>query len=361
MGFAGVSLLNELYKLNAMDKLEIIVVTPKTVFEFLPSVPEIISNRVRVEDVAWDVANWVKSIGVQVVKDAAKTVKTSRVELASSEPLEYDYCVICWGAEPAYYGVRGARENSLPLYSVEDALRVRERLKNSKSVAIVGAGLVGSEAAAEIAWAARRGILALVEKIYLVDMLELPVMVLGNRRASQRVKRVLEEMGVNLVMGRRVIEVKSEGLLLDNGELVKADTVVWCAGVKGREISVENVSTTRHGFIRVNEYLQANRRVFVAGDATHVEHDDCVALKMVREAIRQAKLVAQNILNITRGRSLKSYKPLITSCRPLAAVGLGPRHAVVIIGKSFSIDTRLAYWYKDRQRRRFMQMTKSHS
>ena len=79
-------------------------------------------------------------------------------------------------------------------------------------------------------------------------------------------------------------------------------------------------------------------------------------MKMVREAMRQGRLAARNILAEIQGKRLADYQPLITDCRPLAGATLGPGRGVLVVGKRFAVKTRLVETYKEWQRRRYARL-----
>ncbi len=357
LGFGGVEALKRLVDAGVCGAGECLAVAPSTRFTFLPALPEVVSGRLGGDDVAWDVGGWLRRIGVEYRRGRVVEVSDGLLRLDDGGEVGFDYLVAAWGAEPAYYGVRGAREYTIPLYTVDDALRLSRELKTADTLVVVGAGLVGVELAAEAAWATGEGLYSL-KRIVLVDLLDKPLAVVGSKCASRRAERILrDEMGVELVMGRRVLEVREDSIVLEGGAEIGFDVAAWCAGVRARDVRVDGAEADKRGFIRVDEYLRATSHVYVIGDAARVEHGGCVALKMVREAMRQAATAVRNILAEAGGSAPRArYKPLITTCRPLMAVGMGPRHAVVIIGRRFCIDTRLAYRYKEWWRRRLRRM-----
>ena len=52
--------------------------------------------------------------------------EAGRAELASGDPVEWDYGAVCLGSETAYYGIDGLREHATPMKSLDDAAAVRE-------------------------------------------------------------------------------------------------------------------------------------------------------------------------------------------------------------------------------------------
>ncbi len=95
--------------------------------------------------------------GVRLVVDTADHIDTASrtVQLASGATLDYDYLIYAvgstGGASPA---VPGAAEFAYPIAEFEYAQRLRARLDElhpAAPVTVVGAGLTGTETAAELA------------------------------------------------------------------------------------------------------------------------------------------------------------------------------------------------------------------
>jgi NADH dehydrogenase len=89
-----------------------------------------------------------------------------RVVVDDMAPLEYDYLVLALGAVVSFHGVPGAAEHALPLYSLPDALKIREHIlklfeevdknptlanQGALNFCIVGGGATGVELAGAIA------------------------------------------------------------------------------------------------------------------------------------------------------------------------------------------------------------------
>src|SRR4051794_30331096 len=51
-----------------------------------------------------------------------------RVELSGAPPVEYDYLVLALGAEVNFFGTQGAPEHAFPMYTLADAIRLREHI-----------------------------------------------------------------------------------------------------------------------------------------------------------------------------------------------------------------------------------------
>ena len=51
-----------------------------------------------------------------------------RVQFAEMAPLEYDYLVVAAGAEVTFFGTDGAAEHAFPMYTLSDAVRLKEHI-----------------------------------------------------------------------------------------------------------------------------------------------------------------------------------------------------------------------------------------
>jgi len=355
-GFAGVEAIRKLHRLDLCDRNECLWVTASSKLVFLPLLPALVSRRYRPEDVEWSVGDYAVRLGVELVAKRVVVVEPGRMRLEDGEVLEFDYAVVAAGARPAFYGVPGAEELSVTVYSTGEAWRLSEMIEQGRigSMVVVGAGFVGVEVAAEALWLARR--LGRELRATLVDMLEEPLQLLGNRKASRLTREILEKLGAGFEMGRPVTRVYEGGVELKDGTRVEGDVVVWSAGLRGPGIEVPKEALARGGFLQVDEYLRVQGLggcVYAAGDAMAFRRGDCVSLKMAREALRSASRAAENIAARLRSRSEQPYKPLITSCRPMAGVGLGPDHGVLILGKKLAFRSTLVHWYHEKLRRSY--------
>ncbi|GAA1637919.1 FAD-dependent oxidoreductase [Georgenia ruanii] len=143
----------------------------------------------------------------------------ARTLLTDAGPEPYDALVLATGAAPVLLPGGGPQ---LSLRTVEDALRLRERLAPGARVVLIGAGWIG----AEVATAA----LALGCHVTCLEGLETPLA--GPLGVEVGARFLPWWHDVDLSLGVRVREVVAEGVLLDDGELVPADVVLTAVGVR---------------------------------------------------------------------------------------------------------------------------------
>ncbi|MBS7684561.1 FAD-dependent oxidoreductase, partial [Vibrio cholerae] len=74
-------------------------------------------------------------------------------------------------------------------------------------------------------------------------------------------------------------EATEEGIIVANGddtELIKSETVVWAAGVRGNGIVEESGFEAMRGRVKVDEYMHAPgyEDVFMVGDAALIINEE---------------------------------------------------------------------------------------
>lgn len=203
--------------------------------------------------------------GVRLLVDGADRIDAParRVHLTSGTTLDYDYLVYAvgsTGAVPA--GVPGAAEFAWPLDELESARRLAQRMSDvapAAPVVVVGGGLTGIEAAAEVAEAGRT--------VTLVTDVLGPSLSAGGRRS---VARRLAALGVAVVDGTRVARVAADGVVLVGGRTLPSAVTVWTAGFGVPSLAAASgLATDDLGRLLTDETLTSvdDARIVAAGDA----------------------------------------------------------------------------------------------
>ncbi len=192
---------------------------------------------------------------------------------------DYDFLVIATGAnKPRIIPVPGKER----LVSANDFL-VKAKTgtaKVGKRVVIIGAGNVGCDVATE---AYHLG----AEDITLIDIQE-PLSFGKERDAA-------EAVGAEFKWPCFTKEITEEGVVLNNGELLPADTVFISIGDAPDLDFLPETVETQKGYIKVNEYYQTtDSRVFAIGDA--------VRPGLLTDAIGAGRMAAQAIIEILEGK-----------------------------------------------------------
>jgi NADH dehydrogenase len=204
--------------------------------------------------------------GVRLVVDSAEVIDTvtRKVLLASGAALDYDYVIYAVGSTGATpSSVPGAAEFAYPIAEFEYAQRLRAKLDElppDAAVTVVGAGLTGTETAAELAEQGRR--VTLVCGGTLVPSLSEP----GRRSVA----RWLSRHGVAVLEADVVTEVRPDAVVFADGAVRPSAVTIWTAGFGVPELAARSgLHTDALGRLLTDETLTSvdDDRIVAAGDA----------------------------------------------------------------------------------------------
>jgi NADH dehydrogenase len=210
-----------------------------------------------------------------------------RVYLDAGMTLDYDYLVVATGVTTNYFGVPGAEEHALALYTRQQALAVRDRIFTALEkaarqhqprdlrVVIVGGGATGVEMAGTLAELRNSTAPALypeldVDRMHITLVEMVPQLLTPFPGRSQRyARRALEKRGVQLRLSTTVKEVRRDGVVVDDDEFIEAGLVIWATGIKVPEVVADwGLPQGQAGRIEVGADLRVRGLddVFAVGD-----------------------------------------------------------------------------------------------
>ncbi len=230
------------------------------------------------------------------------------VYLASQE-LQYEYLILATGSETHYFDIPGIEHNARPLKTIEDALSIRKAIASLKDaqdsenahVTIVGGGPTGVEVAAEI---------QMRNPKFQISLLDPHDRILSDFdvRIANIVKERLEKMGVHVVTRERVTRATDTALILESGEKIYFDLLLWTGGVRANKVTnalpfrkSERDAIIVDEFARcqyVKEGSPIDRHVYAIGDVAyfHDEENDRTAPARARHAIVESEIAANHLL-----------------------------------------------------------------
>lgn len=322
---------------------------------FLPLLYQVAAAELEPEQIAYPIRGIFRGTpNVQTVLGEVDVIDLeNRVVATKEHDYPYDQLIIATGSDTAYFGVPGAKERAFTLKSLEDAVRLRNRLltcfeqaaqmtpetrpEGMLRVAVVGGGATGVEYAGALMELMKTPLAKDFPEfsrhnldVILVDGGNNP---LGGFPEKLRAytARQLETMGVKVQLGAAVVEVTDTGLMLKDGTFVAAHTVVWAAGVCGSEAARNlGIPVGRGGRLEVLPTLQAagHDEVQVIGDLALVE--GLSAPMVAPNAVQQGKHAAENILKMIRHEPAEVFR-------------YKDKGAMVTIGRSAAV-ARIGTW-----------------
>ncbi|HJT96442.1 MAG TPA: FAD/NAD(P)-binding oxidoreductase [Mycobacterium sp.] len=185
-------------------------------------------------------------------------VANQEVVTAGGRRFGYWHLVLACGAKPVPLRVPGG-ESALSLRSFADAVVLKMAARYADTAVVVGAGLIGCEAAACLA---QRGVTTTM-----VAAEPVPLQRRFGDDVGERVAKLMSRNGVRFIGSTTVTALDDVGVTVDSGR-VEADLVFCATGVRPDiTLATDAGLETRDGRIVVDEHMHTSaRNVYAAGD-----------------------------------------------------------------------------------------------
>ncbi|MFZ5647834.1 MAG: FAD-dependent oxidoreductase [Bacillota bacterium] len=233
-----------------------------------------------------------------------KEVLVKNLSTGEISRLPYDKLVIATGSTPFVPPLEGVNLNGVfRLNHPEDAKKIKEQIDNVSEAVVIGAGLIGMEAAD-----------SLREKKIFVTVVELKDQILPgllDKDMADVLKLRLEEQGMEFRLGEKVLKIEGEdgnvsGVVTEN-ETLGAEMVIVAVGVRPNvELAKKcGLNLGQTGAIEVNQYLQtSDPDIYAVGDCVenfHLVSGKKVYIPLASTANRQGRVAGDNVVG---GRSV---------------------------------------------------------
>ncbi len=356
-GFAGIAAARGL----ANQRVSVTIIDRHNFHTFQPLLYQVATAGLEPADIAYPIRTiFGHQKNIRFRHGTVRSVDQERkvVLLSDQREVAFDYLIVATGTVASFFAIPGAREFALPLYTLADARRLRNRLLLSLEAAeveglhqrprlnfvVVGGGPTGVETSGALSEliriAIRRDGLSLRTdevRIILADVAP-RLLTAFPERASTYAKKELESMNVEVALRRGVVEVLEHSIKFDNGEELDTAAVVWAAGVTVNGTVAQALAPTSgpsgRAIVDGDLRLHGSAHVWVVGDAAAVPSgrgDLCAQLAPV--AIQSGRHCAEQVLNVIGGRPTTAFmyhnKGIMATIGRNAAVAKLPRGGVI--------------------------------
>ncbi|MBU0744555.1 MAG: FAD-dependent oxidoreductase [Gammaproteobacteria bacterium] len=190
-----------------------------------------------------------------------------KIETKLGNSFSYQKLVLANGSNPIIPPIKGLDKNGV--YAIHKDMPYLKELKNkigsAKNIVIIGGGFIGIEFADELSNINNLN-------VHLVEVLPRLLMNSFDPEFSKMVETKLEEKGVKLILGKKVVEIigkeKVKKVNLDDNNNIKADLIILCIGAAPNIKLAEKagLETIKSG-ICVDEYMRtSDKNIFAVGD-----------------------------------------------------------------------------------------------
>ena len=339
-GYVGLYTTLRLLRKLRTDEAIVTVVDPRSYMTYQPFLPEAAAGAVSPRHVVVPLRRVLRNaeiVNARVieVKHAERTAIVQPLE-GEPYPLEYDHIVMAVGAISRTLPIPGLADWATGFKTVEEAIQLRNRVLECLDIAesthspairernlhfvIVGGGFAGVEALAELEDMARyatryyRYIEADDVKFHLVEAAGVILPEVGPEMGVKTLEQ-LRKRGIDVKLGTRLESCVEGHVVLSDGTEFEAETVVWTAGVKASPVLQHtDLPLTDRGRLKADATMQVagTTHAWGAGDGTAVPDltsaDGAECAPNAQHAVRQSKVLADNIIAALRGFPLHEYK-----------------------------------------------------
>lgn len=344
-GYAGFYTAWKLEKQLRKGEADVTIVDPLPYMTYQPFLPEVAAGSIEARHSVVALRRHLKRTDVVAAKvtGISHATKTATITPIAGEPyeFEYDQIVVTAGAVSRTFPIPGIADNAIGLKTIEEAVAIRDRLMSNfdkastlppgperarlLTVVVIGGGFAGIEVFAEL-----RSLASSLVKSYpqltfddthfhLVEAMG-RIMPEVSLKTSEWVLKDLAKRGASVHLDTQVTGAVDGDVELSTGETIPSDLIIWTAGVmanptvvRGGDLPVEERGRIRtRADLRVGTEDEAVEGAWAAGDVSAVPDLSgggvggyCVP--NAQHAVRQAKLLAQNLTGVLRGEVPRDY------------------------------------------------------
>jgi len=295
-GFAGLECAR---KLANDDRFEVTLLDRTNHHLFQPLLYQVATASLAAPDIARSIRQILcDAANITVLMDEVMAISPAEKTVTGKTggTYRFDYLVLAAGAKTGFFGNDHWEENSLGLKSLADAQDIRRKILSNleraelttdeaergrlMTIAIVGGGPTGVELAGACADLIHRSLKSNFRRI---DTAKLRVILIENSpeilehyapHQSVYAKERLRNLGVEVRNGTRVTDVRKGELLFLDGSSLKAEAIVWAAGIAANPLTKDlGVETDRAGRVtpKADLSIPGHPDIFVAGDLTNMK------------------------------------------------------------------------------------------
>jgi nitrite reductase (NADH) large subunit len=233
-----------------------------------PRLPELLAREVGVEEIFVHNCEWYHKNKIQLYLNCTvKNIdtKNQKITLVDKSNFTYNKLLLALGSSSVLPPIEGINtiEGVFTLRSVEDVLTITKRAALSKTVTLIGGGLLGLESG--------NGLGKLGLSVTVVEFFDrlLPRQLDGE--GSVILQKQMEDIGLKFFLGAQSKSIKNSGstkiLELQDGRVIESNFILVSAGIKPNIILAQETGISVNKGILANDRMETNiTQIYAAGD-----------------------------------------------------------------------------------------------
>ena len=331
-GFAGLQLIEHLDE----DLFDVLLIDKLNYHQFQPLFYQVAASQLEPNSISFPLRKiFQKRISTQIrLAEVLGVEPVSNIIKTTIGIFHYDYLVLATGCKTNYFGNEKIKKYAYGLKTTYDAIKLRNTILQSfeelltvdekekeylLNIVIVGAGPTGVELAGAFAEIKKN----ILPKDYpFIDFNNLKIILLEgspftlgtmSNPVRMSAEKYLKQLGVDVRTKVLVKNYNGKVVILNNGESIKSNHVIWTAGVTGNLIKgFDKKNTVNNNRITVDRYnlVKDCSNVYAVGDIAYMEtpaypHGHP---QVANVAIHQARNLAKNLQALLHNKPLRQYE-----------------------------------------------------
>lgn len=336
-GYGGLMTTVRLQKIVGVNEADIVLVNKNDYHYETTWLHEASAGTLHHDRVRYDIRDVIDRSKVQFVQGTALEVnKEEKKVILENGEIDYDFLVIALGGEPETFGIKGLKEYAFGIVNVNSSRQLREHIEyqfatynmeeekreDRLSIVVGGAGFTGIEFLGELT----NRIPQLCHdydidfhKVKITCVEAAPTVLPGfdpelvNYAVAQ-----LERRGVEFLIGTAIQECTPDGIIAGKKDEdpieIKAQTVVWAAGIRGNSIIEKSGFEAMRGRVKVQPDLRVPGfdHIFIIGDCSLFINEEINRPypPTAQIAMQQGEVCARNLAKLIRDQTdLEPFQP----------------------------------------------------
>ncbi len=330
-GYGGIRAAHALSKYN---EFEITLMDTRPYHYLQTDVYDFIANKSTITDISVSLVTLFFGGKVNFLQRKITKIVPNENKLITNfnEELSFDYFVLAIGSRTYFPSfIEGLSEHAHGVKSIKRAFEFKQKFEEAIykkvesegvcelnpdfNVVIGGGGLSGVEVAAAMAEYSQRffamgGYACGGIAVHLIEASE-SILPGVDQYLVRKSRQRLEELGVNMIVGDKILKVDEHSVHLGSGKSVPMNFMIWTGGVEVRRIESDGFTYNPRGQLKIDEFsrVEGFANIFAIGDCAQVVNTKGKTLAptaMVAEF--GADIAAYNIAATEQKKTLKKIE-----------------------------------------------------
>jgi NADH:ubiquinone reductase (H+-translocating) len=335
-GFAGVEVARTLERLLEPRDAEIRLVSRDNFVLFTPMLHEVAASDLDITTIVNPIRKMVRrtefiAADVTSIDPIERTVMIAHGVDRHTHLLGYDHVVLALGSVSHFRGITGVEQNAMTMKTLEDAIRLRNRMiahleeadpdcseitrDAMLTMVVAGGGFAGVETVSGIydfmqtAVRAYPNLSPSMIRVVLIHAGSHLLPELGAELGTFA-KDKLVSRGIEVLLNKKLTAVTPEDVTLDDGRLIPTKFVVWTGG-NAAPPELAHLTTASNGARVITTgtmLVEGYSNVWALGDCARIpDGNGGYYPPTAQHALKQARVLAENLTASLRGRPTKEF------------------------------------------------------